>query len=188
MSAGFKFFKWYGKKALAFLVLTAILALTIVGATLAFIITYTDSLTNVFTPATVEVSIENGTIKNTGDAEAYVRAAVVVTWESTSSTNTINATAPKEGADYDYTVTYDTADWNVGSDGFYYYLAPLAAGTSVKSMPAVTDTATTLEGYKLSVEILADVIQSTPAEAVTSSWNAVSAVDADGKLVLTETN
>ena len=48
MPKTFKFLKWHGKKAVALLVLTVVLAVGMVGGTVAFIVTQTDALTNVF--------------------------------------------------------------------------------------------------------------------------------------------
>lgn len=179
MSGKFKFLKWHGKKAVAVLVLALLLTVTIIGATVAFVVVYTDSLHNVFAPATIEIDLDdNGNVKNIGDAEVYVRVAVVVNWESTESTGTINSKAPEEGTDY--TVGYGS-DWVLGSDGFYYYTKPLDVNASVVH-PTVTESGTALGGYELSVDILADAVQATPAAAVTESWSAIDKVNGDGTL------
>ena len=78
MAKAFHFFKWTGKKAVVLLVLSIVLTTALVGATVAFIIDITQSLTNTFEPANIDITISGDTISNTGDADVYVRAAVVV--------------------------------------------------------------------------------------------------------------
>ena len=60
MSGKFKFLKWHGKKAVAVLVLALLLTVAIIGATVAFVVVYTDSLHNVFAPATIEIDLDDG--------------------------------------------------------------------------------------------------------------------------------
>lgn len=183
MPKTFRFFKWSGKKAVAFLVLTIVLATAFVGATVAFIIDITNSLTNTFAPAEVKIEISGDTISNTGDADAYVRAAVVVTWVSEADDTTLS-TMPKEGTDY--TVAFNTAEgWVQGVDGFWYQTEVLAPGEEAPTLiNAITQT-TTMTGYKLTVQVLSSAIQATPADAVTNSWTAVSGIE-NGVLQITK--
>ncbi len=194
MSKTFKFFIWSGKKAVAFLVLTVALSLAIVGTTIAYIIDYTESLKNTFTPGEVEITMTGSTIKNVQDTDVYVRAAVVVTWVNDNGTpddktdDVILSTMPVEGTDKDYTITYNTdANWVQGSDTFWYYKEPISKDESVTLIDGVTAN-TTMEGYTLRVQVLSSAIQAEPAEAVTGAWTSVTGVDASGKLTIDTTN
>ena len=78
-----------------------------VGTTLAFIFTNTGKVENTFNPAQIscEVTEEfknniktNVSIKNTGNTDAYIRAAVIVTW--VNNDGNVYATAPQVGTDY----------------------------------------------------------------------------------------
>ena len=186
MSQPFTFLKWHGKKAIAMLVLTVVLALAIVDTAIAFLIVYTDTLTNVFSPATLSIAVsEDGRgVVNDGEVTVYVRAAVVFTWENTAEENTILATSPVEGTDFTYACN---ARWVKAADGFWYCTTPIApdANTAVAMLESVTSLTDAPTGSALSVELLLDAIQSAPADAVTESWaSGVSAVADDGTLIL----
>lgn len=182
------------KKPVALLALLVLLCCTVAG-TVAYLVTSTDPVTNTFTPASVSTEVNedfdgitkrNVTIKNTGDIDAYIRAAVIVNWANDageiSGTPVTNA---------DYSITYNTGangDWFVGSDGYYY------CKTSVKSekqdakdcwtpvlIKSCTQKGTAPEGFHLQVTILADGIQSEPTSTVASVWTAIQ-VDTNGNL------
>lgn len=197
MPKTFKFFIWSGKKAVAFLVLTVVLSVAIVGSTLAYIFVKTNELNNTFTPGEVEISISGSTITNVEDTDVYVRAAVVVTWVNDNGTpdnktdDVILSTMPVEGTDKDYTITYSTdANWAKGSDGFWYYKKPISEGESVTLISKENGVTanTTMDGYTLTVQVLSSAIQATPTEAVTGAWTSVTEVDASGKLIIDTTN
>lgn len=189
MPKTFKFFIWSGKKAVAFLVLTVVLSVAIVGSTLAYIIVKTNELNNTFTPGEVEISITGDDITNTGDTDVYVRAAVVVTWVDTNGV--ILSTTPV--ADTDYTVAFNTAEgWTKGSDGFWYYTGVVKAAndgdddvapTLITSLTQTDDQKK--DGYTLTVQVLSSAIQATPAEAVVGSWTSVEKVNDDKTLTIT---
>ena len=182
------------KQPVALVAILVLLCCTVAG-TLAYLVTSTDPVTNTFTPASVSTEVNedfdgitkrNVTIKNTGDIDAYIRAAVIVNWANDageiSGTPVTNA---------DYSITYNTSangDWFVGSDGYYY------CKTSVKSekqdakdcwtpvlIESCTQKGTAPEGFHLQVTILADGIQSEPTSTVASVWTAIQ-VDTNGNL------
>lgn len=182
------------KKPVALVALLLLLCCTVAG-TLAYLVDSTDPVTNTFTPASVSTEVNedfdgitkrNVTIKNTGNIDAYIRAAVIVNWANDageiSGTPVTNA---------DYSITYNTGangDWFVGSDGYYY------CKTSVKSekqdakdcwtpvlIESCTQKGTAPEGFHLQVTILADGIQSEPTSTVASVWTAIQ-VDTNGNL------
>ena len=183
MSKTFQFFIWSGKKAVAFLVLTVALSVAIVGTTLAYIITQTDILQNIFEPAKVDIEINGNDIENKSDVDVYIRAAVVVNW--VDEDGVILSTMPVAGTDY----TLSTATgWTQGSDGFYYYLSKVPPTTeSITLLNGVTQNKTK-DGYTLRVQVLSSAIQAEPAEAVTHSWTCVTGVDANGDLIVSNPN
>ena len=177
------------KKVSLLLVSLVLIAAIAVGSTVAFIATSTEPITNIFNPANVTIDIdekfEKGVktdvqVKNTGSTDAFIRAKIVVTWKDANGN--VSATKPVEGTDY--TMTLSTADWFLGSDGFYYCrksVAPNGGSTPVLITACKkVDGVTPPDGYDLSVEIIASGIQSTPDGAVKEAWGMT--VDANGQL------
>ena len=162
----------------SFVLLTAltVLMLGVVGATISYLVTSTDSVTNTFEYAkvTCEVteSFSNGVksdvkIQNTGNIDAYIRAAVIVTWKDASG-NVYGQPVPEDA----YEIAYNTTAWTKNGD-YWYCNKAIAANDSTESLIVTcskTKDANPPAGYDLSVEILADAIQSQPANAVTEAW------------------
>ena len=177
-----KFLKWHGKKAVALLVLTIVLALCIVGTTMALIIIKTDPITNTFQPASISSATVQSIVGNTGDAPSFARIAVVVNW--VAADGAIYAVSPVAGTDY--SITYDTANWRQGSDRFWYYTKalqnlPADVDTSAEGfdyspymttslITACTQLVAAPEGYNLKVEIIASSIQAEPEAVVEIQW------------------
>ena len=168
------------------LVASILLILAIsVGGTLAYLATQTGSVTNTFTPTSVETDIKeensgnvkkNVTVTNTGSTDAYVRAAIVVTW--INDAGEVYPQAPVLGTNY-------TMDLNKADDawkeygGYYYWHAPVAGGRETGVLiNSAEPTGAAPEGYYLSIEILSQAIQATPNAAVIDAWgrNVASAV------------
>lgn len=163
--------------------------------TLAYVFTRTEPVENTFDNAYVACDVlengEDGTspfdgnvktnvrIKNTGEVQSYIRAAVVVTWMS-SDENKVTARKPIESTDYEITYTAD-ANWKKGSDGYWYYKVPVDVGIETANLIercALKSGVAPPEGFYLSVEIVASSIQSTPTRVVTEQWDSgVSGVD-----------
>lgn len=142
----------------------AAVVLVATGATLAFILAEADSLENVFPTGSVSCEVNesfNGsvksdvTVKNTGTADAYIRAAIVVTWQDESGR--VFADAPEKDADY--TMTLGTG-WTV-SDGYYYWPDKVfpegSTGDLIVEAREVSGRAP--EGYHLCIEILGSAVQ-----------------------------
>ena len=160
--------------------LLSVIALSI-GTTLAFIFTNTGKVENTFNPAQIscEVTEEfknniktNVSIKNTGNTDAYIRAAVIVTW--VNNDGNVYATAPQKGTDYTIILADDFSEnWLTDSNGFYYCKAPVAPDSDtpllIKECRVIDGKAP--EGYHLSVEILASAIQSEPSSVVAEQWD-----------------
>jgi hypothetical protein len=182
--------KHLSRKAIAWILAAAALLTMTVGITVAYLMAQTPSLANTFTPVAVKCEVlenfntasnvkDNVKVKNTGDIPAYIRASIVINWVSGSGS--IYGGSPL--LDEHYTVTLGANGWFRGTDGFYYYQSPVAAGDVTTNLIEIIQpvTGTAPEGYTLSVQILASAIQAEPANAVTSVWSAVT-VNSDGTL------
>lgn len=166
------------KKQLILLISLMLLCTMAVGMTLAYIVTQTSPVENKFNPSHVTCQVAeqfNNNIKsdvkiqNTSDIEAYIRAAVVVTWQDEAG----NISSLKPVSDEDYSITYkESAGWINGSDGYYYYSSPVApdgyTDVLISECKPLKDGP---QGYTLHVEIIAEAIQSVPADAVEQAWN-----------------
>lgn len=159
------------------------------SSTLAILITKTNSIKNNFNYSNVacevmEDSFVNGTsiekanvyVKNIGDTESYIRAAIIVTWKD--SKGNVYAKVPQVGVDYE--IYINDSGW-FEKDEFYYYTKPVSpqdnTGVLIKNCSIK---GSGLEGYGLSVEILASAIQSKPEKAVENSWGVT--VNSDGTI------
>lgn len=147
-----------------------------VGSTVAFLIDKSEPVENTFEYAKVSCEVteefknntkEHVQVKNTGTTDAYIRATYVVNW--LDQDGNIAASDP---AGYSYNVKENPDEkWTNGTDGYFYYLTPVAPGASTEgSLLTCTVTYPKNPEYTLSVEILAEAIQSTPDKAVREAW------------------
>lgn len=179
------------RKATVLLSSLALLIALAVGTTAAFLITDDEPIVNTFNPSKVTSYVDetsfDGTTKtgvtvaNTGDTEAYIRAAYIVTWKN-GENGQVYGKAPQPGVDYD--ISLNTADWIPGSDGYYYYKSPVAPGASTTALinSCTVVQANAPEGFGLNVEILGSAIQSTPVKVVNDNWKVVYAAAEHGDL------
>lgn len=171
-------FRW--RKEFVLLVSVFAMIAGVVGGTVAYLVADTEPLTNNFDLAEVSCSVkeefdnrikENVKIQNTGDIPAYIRAKVVVTWKDEDGN--VYGQAPVKGTDY--SIQYNAIDWEQDGD-YWYYDEPVAPVTEnncytpvlINSCSPIADQ--TPEGYHLSVEILAEAIQSEPTKAIQEAW------------------
>ncbi len=168
------------------LIAVILLISTAVGSTVAFLATKTEPVENSFEYANVSCKVTQNCdtdgsivqVKNTGTISAYIRAAVVANWMDVDGN--IAASVPEE---YSYDLTCSSGSWTQDKDGFFYYLLPVAPGALTEgSLLTCTVTCPEDPEYTLSVEVLAEAIQSTPASAVNEAWSA--AVDGSGMLIV----
>lgn len=164
------------KRSLVLVVSLLALLLVVAGGTLAWL-TAQDSVSNTFTPAHVTCDVEetfNGTaksnvsIKNTSDIPVYIRASIIVTWKDSSGN--VYGQLPVAGTDY--TISYGT-DWTQQGD-YWYCNSEVAVGANTPELiSSCTEVAgkAPKENYRLSVEIIAEAIQSQPDRAVADAWN-----------------
>ena len=167
-------FRW--KRSGILLAAVIVLLAGAVGGTWAFLVAQSEPVQNNFTYAhvrcTIDEKFENGVksdvkIQNTGDIPAYIRARIVVTWKDANGN--VSSTVPVENTDY--TIAFNTTDWTQQEGGYWYCNTAVDA---TKFTPVlITEckkTGTAPKDYDLSVEILADAIQSEPANAVKEAW------------------
>lgn len=167
------------KKPVALVALLVLLCCTVAG-TLAYLVDKTPEVKNTFEPAKVTTYVDEKfeekdgkltksdvRIQNTGDIDAYIRAAVIINWAD--GDGNVSATPVKTT---DYTIKWTKEGW-VEHGGYYYYTAPVAVGALTGQLFTGCELAkgvTPPEGYSLQVTILADGIQSEPADAVIQAW------------------
>lgn len=165
-------FRW--KRSGILLAAVIVLLAGAVGGTWAFLVAQSEPVQNNFTYAHVSCTInekfENDVksdveIQNTGDIPAYIRARIVVTWKDANGK--VSAVPVK---DSDYTMTMGTG-WTKGTDDYWYYKTAVDAGEETPVLITKCEKkGNAPKDYDLSVEILADAIQSEPASAVTEAW------------------
>lgn len=174
------------REKFALLVSLVLLFTITVGGTIAFIYTQTGDVENTFTPSKVTCNIEetfkeniksNVYITNTGDTKAYIRARIVVNWIGDEDEN-ISAAKPVLGVDYSLSFAVNSGWLNIGE--YYYYESPVEADGHTGILIDECRQLIEKDGYYLSVEILAEAIQSTPTDAVIKSWNVT--VNSDGMI------
>lgn len=167
--------KWTAALLLA---MAAILCVTI-GTTAAYLVAIPATVTNSFEAPELETEIResfdgkvknNVRIANTGGVAAYIRAAVVVTWQDAAGR--VYAQRPVAGRDYD--IRWSTDGWT-SNGNYYYHSAPVAAGgeTGVLFTSCTPRTTAPAEGYALHVEILSEAVQAEPDAAVQEAWGFV---------------
>lgn len=158
----------------AMVIATALLLALAISGTVAWLTTKGAPITNTFNPSKVACEVTesfNGTVKssvnvkNTGDIDAYIRVKLV-----TYRTN-------KQGQHIGGTATLPSftlgENWVKYGD-YYYYTLPVAAGQ--KPAANLTDTMTLTaeytdaDGGKQAIDVMAEAIQSVPAEAVGEAW------------------
>ena len=167
------------KKGVILLISVSGMVLVVIGASLSFLKTYKGPLVNEFASSYVTSEVveefdnkvkSNVQIRNTGDIDAYIRAAVIVTWKDEKEN--VYPKTPVAGTDY--TIAFSDIGWDINtSDGYYYYTTPVAPNETTKPLikTVIPVDEKTPEGYGLSVEILSDAIQSLPTKAVVDSWD-----------------
>lgn len=165
-------FRW--KRSGILLAAVIVLLAGAVGGTWAFLVAQSEPVQNNFTYAHVSCRIdekfENGVksdvkIQNTGDIPAYIRARIVVTWKDASGN--VSAVPVKNT---DYTIAFNEKDWTQQGGYWYCNTAVDVGGETPVLITKCEKKGNVPKDYDLSVEILADAIQSEPASAVTEAW------------------
>lgn len=168
-------FRW--KRSGILLAAVIVLLAGAVGGTWAFLVAQSEPVENNFTYAHVSCRIdekfENGVksdvkIQNTGDIPAYIRARIVVTWKDANGN--VSSTVPVKNTDYTIAFNENEKDWTQQGDYWYCKTAVDAGEETPVLITKCEKKGNAPKDYDLSVEILADAIQSEPASAVTEAW------------------
>ena len=151
------------------LIAVLLLISTAVGSTAAFLVTKTGPVVEDFAYAQVSCQVTRSdnalAVQNTGTAQAYIRASYAVNWRLDGDEN-IAAAVPE---DYSY-VLDKNPQWEKGEDGYFYYPDPVDPGGETPSLLTCSVSYPEDPEYTLSVEVVAEAIQSTPAEAAEDAW------------------
>lgn len=159
------------------LIAVLLLISTAVGSTAAFLVTKTGPVVEDFAYAQVSCQVTDAlAVQNTGTAQAYIRASYAVNWLDVNGN--IVAAVP-EGYSCDPVENQD--DWTEGGDGYFYYSYPVDPGSETPSLLTCSVSYPVDPAYTLSVEVVAEAIQSNPAEAAEEAWGVRVS---DGKLTV----
>ena len=163
-------------KTAVLLLAVILLAGAVIGTTVAYLTTNTDSIANNFEYAKVTCEVKEDfdgntkkdvQIRNTSNISAYIRATYVVYWADAAGN--VVTTVP---TGYSYSISESpTAPWVMGTDGYYYYPYPVQPGDATTgSLVECTWKHPDNPEYFLHVEIIASAIQSEPLSAVQEAW------------------
>ena len=150
------------KRRTTLLSIFLILSLAVSG-TLAYIVARTDNVNNQFEPSyvTCQVNVNNDNsfdVTNTGDVNAFIRAAIAINWMDEKGN--VRGIAPSAS---DYTLSVNTTDWwKDDTTGYYYYKYFVVPGDLTNDLITAYGLAanvTAPSGYELSVEVVAEAIQ-----------------------------
>ena len=107
-------------------------------------------------------------IQNTGKADAHIRATIVVTWQDAAGN--VYGQVPVEGEGKDYVLVINDTGWEKGADGYWYCIAAGDPDTQTAVLIDSCTALTSLDGYTLNVEILAQAVQAEPDAAAIAAW------------------
>lgn len=162
------------------LILTLMLAAVTVPMAMSYLTSSPDELENTFTDPYVPPQItevfdgeikENIQIRNTGNVDAYIRAALVI--QAKAKSGDILAYSPVPGTDY--TLSALGANWFKHGD-YYYFKHPVPPGALTDVMfsqiKALKIPLKTVGGvhYYLNIDVASQSIQALPPGAVESAW------------------
>lgn len=164
------------KKSIIVIALSAVILLSAVGGVWGYLASRPDPITNEFTPAFVTCEVvetfqggvkQDVAIRNTGNVDAFIRAAVIVTFKDADGK--VLATAPVEGTDY--TVVWAESGWLKGLDGFWYHGISVRPGELTADLIETATALTAPDGFNLNIQIIATAVQADPSTAVSDAWN-----------------
>lgn len=162
------------KKSFLALALTVLLLAVAVSGTVAYLVTNSGPVENTFEYGKVSCTItedfdkttkKNVQVKNTGNVNAYIRAAIVVTWKD-SNGHTMPG-QPEEGTDYTLELG---KSWTKHGDYYYYNGKVAPDGSTDNLIVSCSSTKQYEDGRKLCVEVIGSAIQAEPASVSLSAW------------------
>ena len=158
----------------AMVIATALLLALAISGTVAWLTTKDAPITNTFNPSKVACEVTesfNGTVKssvnvkNTGDIDAYIRVKLV--------TYRTNAQGQHIGGTAELPEFTPGAGW-VAYNGYYYYTKPVAPNAQPEkaliSSINLTEKYIDADGGRQAIDVMAEAIQSVPAQAVGEAW------------------
>jgi hypothetical protein len=141
--------------------------------TSAWLVDSTQEEINTFIPGTVTTTVEeefdgetkdNVFIRNTGNIDAYIRAAVIPVWKTESGDLSGTAVTAADFPDLPI-----LPGWFKGTDGFYYHIEMVAPGALTEKLIGTFEMPMK-EGLKFELQIIGSGIQADPPAAVTEMW------------------
>lgn len=166
----------YRGRMTAMALATVLLLALAIGGTVAWLTARDQPITNTFNPSKVTCAVTetfnettgqkiNVNVTNTGDIHAYIRVKLV-TYRTNAQGQHIGGTAELP----DFT---RGAYWVKYGD-YYYYTLPVAPdqqpANALAASIQLTDSYPDADGGKQAIDVMAEAIQSVPAEAVGQAW------------------
>ena len=172
------------RKEFVLLCSIAILLIGMVGGSLAYLFMGTDAVTNTFTAPEIGVTIpehfdkdvkKDVKVTNSCDFPVYARATYVVYW--LDENGNVVPTKPVEGIDYTISIG---DDWEQNGD-YWYYNQLLGVDENSTSTDFIVlcqelENGGNAQKYKLVVDVIGEVVQAEPVDAVTELWGFVPSV------------
>ncbi|WP_087064822.1 hypothetical protein [Intestinibacillus massiliensis] len=166
-------------KPLLLIVAMATVAAVAVGGTVAWLQIGTDAAENAFVPGEVTGEIHetfNGSTKsnvyveNKSNIPVYVRVALVPTW------------VDKDGNILPQSASEANLNFALGSgwfksDGYYYHKSVVAANGQTANLADKITVTGAPDGAHMDLQILSEVIQADPADAVKEAWGVTPGAD-----------
>lgn len=153
-----------------------VLLLGMVGGTVAYLITNTESVINTFTPPENEVEVtetfdreikKNVQFKNNSDFSVRIRATYIANWVKDGQ---VYPAALTPNVDFEVTIG---ADWDNKGDGYWLYKDAVAVDGKttdfIVSLEPI-DSAAPGDDYHLEVEVICESIQAEPSSAMNAVW------------------
>lgn len=166
------------KKQIILAVCIVVLSVLAIGSTMAILSAESNSVTNTLQRADMSCQVvedfdgevkSNVCVENTSTQDnisGYIRVAVIASWQDVSGN--VYGKQPIPGTDY--IISYVDGWDNI--DGYYYWPEAVEAGGKtgilINSCSEVEGMAP--EGYALTIDVVAEIIQSNPKSAVLEAW------------------
>ena len=166
----------YRGRMTAMALATVLLLALAIGGTVAWLTANGQPITNTFNPSKVTCAVTetfdkttgvktNVNVTNTGDIDAYIRVKLV-TYRTNAQGQHIGGTATLP----QFTLGEGWVEYN----GYYYYTKPVAPGgkpaANLTNSMTLTGSYNDADGGKQAIDVMAEAIQSVPAEAVGQVW------------------
>lgn len=171
------------RRIISVFLIILILACAAVSSVIAYMFKEAETPSIPFVPARAECEVSESFIantknemfvKNSGNVSAYVRVRFVSYWVD-SDGERVYRTSP------DVTFNYNSELWLKDDENdTYYYRFPLTVGGSTPDLLLSDIVLLEQDGYYQVIDVIAEAIQSEPADAASESWQVV--VSADGMI------